>query len=125
MERRSAWALTASTTSNLSLPPTLPRPPAAAPPPSGRRHSELRLVAEAPFLSEPFQRFLPGRQRLDLPLLARLEVMLAFLQLRQHARFLALPLEAPEGVLQRFILANPHEGHSVTPPFQRCLDTSL
>src|SRR2546428_8162598 len=88
-----------------------------------RPQSEQRSVAEAPLLGEPLQRLLPRRQSLDLPLLARLQVMLAFLELRQHTGFLALPLEAPEGVLQGLVLAHPHEGHSVTPSFQRNIGT--
>src|SRR5437867_11096301 len=87
--------------SDLSLPPT-------------RRTS----VVEAPLLGESLQRFLPGCESLDLPLLARLEVMLPLLQLRQHARLLAFPLEPPECILQRLVLAHSYEGHLLIPPFR-------
>src|SRR5262245_9218633 len=105
----SAADLTRSTNSRSELIP-IPGPRRCASAASVRL--ELTGAARSPLLSQPallgesLQCFLACRESLALAPRARLLIVLALLQFGEDPGLLALPLEAPQGVLEGFILPN-------------------
>ena len=71
---------------------------------------------ELALLRQSLEELLPSSQCFALTLYTRLFVMLAFLDLSQDARFLALPFETAQCVFEALVLANLDQRHlAITP----------